>query len=184
MQARSTAPPFCSTTRAARSARRSLSELLRREPPNTRKRTAQRSPSAMGTSRDRESIARDGCTKGAIPPPADVDGRRGHISFQAGHGRPQPPTAEHAMEDRKPTVLIVARDADTANDVATLVRSVDCIAWFAGNDETIPQAMVRLRPDVIMVDTGRPATDIDRAAAMASAINANIVLFGDEAPQL
>src|SRR5205085_3248923 len=96
------------------------------------------------------------------------------------YGRPPPPT-EIAMEDRKPTVLIVARDADTANDVATLVRSVECIAWFAGNDETIPQAMVRLRPDVIMVDTGRPATDIDRAAAMASAINANVVLFGDEA---
>ena len=60
------------------------------------------------------------------------------------------------MEDRKPTVLIVARDADTANDVATLDRSVDCIAWFAGNDETIPQAMVRLRPDVIMLDLSLP----------------------------
>ena len=88
------------------------------------------------------------------------------------------------MEDRKPTVLIVARDADTANDVGNLVRACDCIAWFAGNDETIPQALVRLRPDVVMLDTARPATDLDRAAAMASAVNANIVLFGDEEPGL
>ncbi len=88
------------------------------------------------------------------------------------------------MEARKPTVVIVARDADTANEVAMLVRACDCIAWFAGSDETIPQALVRLRPDVVMLDSARPAADLDRAAAMAQAVNASIVLFGDEAPEL
>jgi hypothetical protein len=79
-----------------------------------------------------------------------------------------------------PTVLILACDAATADDVGIVVRACQCISVFPLDDETASAALFRVRPSVALIEVGRPELNGQRVLDVAAALGAGLVLFGGD----
>ena len=83
-----------------------------------------------------------------------------------------------------PTVLILARDPATADDVGVVVRACQCLSVFPLDDETASAALFRVRPSVALIEVGRPELNGRRVVDVAAALGAGLVLFGGDAIDL
>lgn len=88
------------------------------------------------------------------------------------------------MIEPRTTVLILAANAATADDVGMLVRAAGCVSLFPREDEGGHAALFRLRPMVVMVEASREEVASERFHAIAKALDSGVVLFGEESPEL
>lgn len=81
-------------------------------------------------------------------------------------------------------MLILAHDLDRAVDVGMRVRDARCVAVQPRADESSLNAILRLRPRVVMVEVGREELDDPRLRSALELLPATLVVFGHDATAL
>jgi hypothetical protein len=82
------------------------------------------------------------------------------------------------------TILILALEPDAAAQISYRAHTVGFLAFAPREDETALEAAFRLHPSVILIQLGRPELDDSSIEPIAKALNASLVVFGDETPEL
>src|SRR3954471_10652905 len=91
-------------------------------------------------------------------------------------------TPEKAASAAPVTVLILATATEAAIDLGMRVRSLGYVAIEPRTDENGHEAIARLQPTVVMIQTGREELRCPGLGIAVRAVDARFIVFGKEWP--
>jgi hypothetical protein len=79
-----------------------------------------------------------------------------------------------------PAVLVLACTHDSAADAGLFSWNLGSATMFPRDDESGLQAVMRVRPDVVMMEAGRPELTSEGFRELARSLGATVMVFGGD----